>query len=139
MCKDQDDYFDSDEERSESDKPLPARHLVPAERAIEGVSQPEEDMGGNPDLLTPSGEVTASTVSRFMTFYPFTRFFCWVAYKQFPSSIPPETRVHRLRQQHRFFYTSCLLFDFLFVLLATLLLLLAAAVVLYKTIWLGIA
>lgn len=65
------------------------------------------------------------------------RLFCWVAHRQYPASHQPETRVLRMRTEHRFFYVACLALDSLFVIVASVVLLTAATVALYKTIWLG--
>lgn len=108
----------------------PPKAPVPATEARKQIEEPKE-LADAPAAL--GGEPGSATLSGFLTFYPFTRLFCAVAHKQFPSSHRPETRVARLREHHPRFYGLCIALDVIVVLVCTSILLAAAAVALYKT------
>jgi hypothetical protein len=108
----------------------PPKAPVPATEARKQVTAPQE-LVDNPNVF--GGEPGAATLSGFLTFYPFTRLFCAIAHRQFPSSHRPETRVARLREHHPKFYGLCIAMDVLVVFACTVILLGAASVALYKT------
>lgn len=127
----------ADEHAVPEDPPGPPRKPVPARDALREIREPREvpDDGFYPG--GPQDGAGQETLARLLTYYPFTRFFCSLAHRQYPSSHRPETRVARMRAHHPHFYGLCVAADFVLVLLSAILLLGAAAIAIYKTLWLG--
>lgn len=95
------------DDETESRMPGAERNLRPPKLRVASAVR-------SPDAGTPSG---------LLTYYPFLRLFAAVAHRQFPSSLRPETRVARLRENHPRFYGICVLMDFLVVLVCAVLIL----------------